>query len=46
MGPHIASGRDMTPAATVDVAPTLARMLQVAAPSDLDGHPLASVTRH
>jgi predicted AlkP superfamily pyrophosphatase or phosphodiesterase len=43
MGPGIAAGRDSTRAATVDFAPTLARVLGVTAPGDLDGHPLAGV---
>lgn len=37
MGPGVAMGRDSTRAATVDVAPTLARMLGIAAPAELDG---------
>jgi predicted AlkP superfamily pyrophosphatase or phosphodiesterase len=43
MGPGIAPGRDSTRAATVDFAPTLARVLGVRAPGDLDGKPLAGV---
>jgi predicted AlkP superfamily pyrophosphatase or phosphodiesterase len=37
MGPGVLAGRDSTRVATVDVAPTLARMLGVAAPAELDG---------
>jgi arylsulfatase A-like enzyme len=33
----VAAGRDSARVATVDVAPTLARMLGVAAPAELDG---------
>jgi arylsulfatase A-like enzyme len=44
MGPHIAPGRDTTRAATVDFAPTLARVLRVPAPTDLDGRPLSAIT--
>jgi arylsulfatase A-like enzyme len=43
MGPGIAAGRDEARAATVDFAPTLASILGVKAPGDLDGHPLAGV---
>jgi predicted AlkP superfamily pyrophosphatase or phosphodiesterase len=43
MGPGIAAGRDSTRAATVDFAPTLARVLGITAPGDLDGKPLAGV---
>jgi predicted AlkP superfamily pyrophosphatase or phosphodiesterase len=43
MGPGIAAGRDSTRAATVDFAPTLARVVGVTAPPDLDGKPLAGV---
>jgi arylsulfatase A-like enzyme len=43
MGPGIEPGRDSTRAATVDFAPTLARILGVKTPGDLDGHPLAGV---
>jgi predicted AlkP superfamily pyrophosphatase or phosphodiesterase len=43
MGPKIAPGRDSTRAATVDFAPTLARILGVPAPADLDGHALDGV---
>jgi predicted AlkP superfamily pyrophosphatase or phosphodiesterase len=45
MGPGIAAGRDSTRAATVDFAPTLARVVGVPVPSDVDGHPLAAVAR-
>jgi len=43
MGPGITPGRDTTRAATVDLAPTLARVLGVAVPAGVDGHPLAAV---
>ena len=43
MGPGIAAGRDTTRAATVDFAPTLARLLRLPIPTNLDGHPLAGV---
>jgi predicted AlkP superfamily pyrophosphatase or phosphodiesterase len=36
-GPGVEPGRDERPAATVDVAPTLAELLGVPAPDDLDG---------
>ena len=42
-GPGVARGRDATRAATVDMAPTLARLLRVPAPADLDGRPLPGV---
>jgi hypothetical protein len=43
MGAGIRAGRDSTRAATVDFAPTLARLLRVPAPGDLDGRTLAGV---
>jgi uncharacterized protein (DUF1501 family) len=43
MGPGIKAGRDDTRAATVDFAPTLARLLRVQAPGDLDGRALSGV---
>lgn len=43
MGAGIAPGRDTTRASTVDFAPTLARILGVRSPDDLDGRPLAGV---
>ena len=43
MGPGIRAGRDSTRAATIDFAPTLARLLRVQAPGDLDGRALAGV---
>ena len=43
LGDHIASSSDSTPVATVDLAPTFARMLGVPFPGDLDGHPLGAV---
>lgn len=43
MGPGIPAGRDTSRAATVDFAPTLARLLGVPTPRDLDGHPLPGV---
>jgi predicted AlkP superfamily pyrophosphatase or phosphodiesterase len=45
MGPGIAAGRDTTRAATVDFAPTLARLLGVPFPAAVDGHPLSAVVR-
>jgi len=41
MGPGVTAGRDTTRASTVDFAPTLARLLRLPAPADVDGHPLA-----
>jgi predicted AlkP superfamily pyrophosphatase or phosphodiesterase len=46
MGPGIAPGQDTTRAATVDVAPTLARVLRVTVPTAVDGRPLSAVTNH
>lgn len=46
LGDHIAASSDSTPVATVDLAPTFARMIAVPIPSDLDGHPLTSVRPH
>ena len=43
MGAGIRPGRDSTRAATVDFAPTLARLLRVPAPGDLDGRALDGV---
>lgn len=43
MGPGIVRGRDGMRAATIDVAPTLARVLRVQTPPDLDGRVLAGV---
>lgn len=43
MGPGIPAGRDTTRASTTQFAPTLARVLRVPAPADLDGRPLAGV---
>jgi predicted AlkP superfamily pyrophosphatase or phosphodiesterase len=43
LGPGIPAGRDATRAATVDFAPTLARLLGIPAPSDLDGRVLTGV---
>jgi predicted AlkP superfamily pyrophosphatase or phosphodiesterase len=45
MGPGIAAGRDTTRASTADFAPTLARVLGVPAPADLDGRALPAVGR-
>jgi arylsulfatase A-like enzyme len=39
-GPGIEAGRIREGVATVDIAPTLAKRLGVAPPSDLDGRPL------
>ena len=46
MGPGIAPGRDSSHAATVDFAPTFARILGIPYPNDLDGHPLSAVSSH
>lgn len=46
LGDRISPSSDSTPVATVDLAPTFARMLSVPFPGDLDGHPLAAVTSH
>ncbi|HKH91899.1 MAG TPA: alkaline phosphatase family protein [Gemmatimonadaceae bacterium] len=43
MGAGIKAGRDDTRASTTDFAPTLARLLRVRAPSDLDGRALSGV---
>jgi arylsulfatase A-like enzyme len=43
MGAGVSAGRDTARAATVDFAPTLARLLGVPSPADLDGRPLAGV---
>lgn len=43
MGPGIIAGRDTSRAATVDFAPTIASLLGIRAPTDLDGQPLAGV---
>jgi arylsulfatase A-like enzyme len=40
MGPGIIAGQDPSKAATVDFAPTMAAILGIKYPSDLDGHPL------
>ena len=45
MGPGIPAGRDTTRAATVDFAPTLADLVGVPTPPDLDGRPLTGVVR-
>lgn len=42
-GPGVPAGRDSTRAATVDFAPTLARLLGIRFPEDLDGAPLEGV---
>jgi hypothetical protein len=42
-GPGVPAGRDSTRAATVDFAPTLARLLGIPFPEDLDGAPLDGV---
>ena len=46
LGDHIAASSDSMPVATVDLAPTFARMISVPFPRDLDGHPLTSVLSH
>jgi predicted AlkP superfamily pyrophosphatase or phosphodiesterase len=43
MGAGIRAGRDSARAATVDFAPTLARLLRLQAPGDLDGRALGGV---
>ncbi|HKY60052.1 MAG TPA: alkaline phosphatase family protein [Gemmatimonadota bacterium] len=43
VGPGIAAGRDPARASTVDFAPTLARLLGIPYPDDLDGTPLDEV---
>jgi predicted AlkP superfamily pyrophosphatase or phosphodiesterase len=43
MGAGITAGRDTTRASTTDFAPTLARLLRVPVPGDLDGRALADV---
>lgn len=45
MGPGIRSGRDTTRASTVDFAPTIAEMLRIPYPGDLDGRVLRGVSR-
>jgi Uncharacterized proteins of the AP superfamily len=44
MGPGISSGRDPSHAATIDFAPTVAKILGIPFPGDLDGKPLAAVS--
>lgn len=44
MGAGIAAGRDAAFVHTVDMAPTLARLLGIAPPGDLDGKPISAVT--
>jgi hypothetical protein len=46
LGDHISASSDATPVATVDLAPTFARMLLMPFPGDLDGHILTSVISH
>ena len=46
LGDHISASSDSTPAATVDLAPTFARIIAVPTPGDLDGHPLTVVLSH
>lgn len=43
MGAGIPAGRDPTRVSTNDFAPTLARLLRISFPGDLDGRPLAAV---
>lgn len=45
MGPGIPAGRDSTRASTADMAPTLARIVGVPVPDDLDGKPVRWPTR-
>jgi arylsulfatase A-like enzyme len=40
LGPGIVPGGDPTRASTIDFAPTLARLLAIPYPDDLDGAPL------
>ena len=40
LGSGIVAGRDSTRASTADFAPTLARLLGIPFPDDLDGAPL------
>lgn len=44
MGPRIPAGRDPSHAATIDFAPTYAKMLRIPYPVDLDGRPLIAVS--
>lgn len=44
MGPGIPAGRDPSHAATIDFAPTYAKILGIPFPADLDGRPLAAVS--
>ncbi|HUQ47858.1 MAG TPA: alkaline phosphatase family protein [Gemmatimonadaceae bacterium] len=44
MGPGIPAGRDASRAQTVDFAPTIAKILRIPFPGDLDGHPLTAVS--
>jgi arylsulfatase A-like enzyme len=44
MGPGITAGRDPSHAATVDFAPTYAKMLGIPFPNDLDGRPLTAIS--
>jgi arylsulfatase A-like enzyme len=43
MGPGISAGRESLRVSTVDLAPTLARLLRIPFPDDLDGIPLEDV---
>lgn len=43
MGPGVPAGRDPSHAATIDFAPTYAKILGIPYPKDLDGHPLSAV---
>ncbi|MCG8467576.1 MAG: alkaline phosphatase family protein [Gemmatimonadetes bacterium] len=45
MGPGIAPGRHSAPVRTVDIAPTLAALLGIPTPGDLDGRPIRKVAR-
>jgi arylsulfatase A-like enzyme len=44
MGPGIPAGRDPSHAATVDFAPTYAKILGIPYPGNLDGKPLSAVS--
>lgn len=45
LGPGVPAGRDSTRVSTVDVAPTLASLLGISFPKDLDGAPLEGVLK-
>ncbi len=45
MGRGVTPGRDTSRAETVDFAPTMATLLRIPIPSDVDGKPLTAITR-